>query len=44
MTSYKMALFYLGLFFFVTVAIHEIGHLVVARRLISGEARIRIFR
>lgn len=43
MTSYTKAFFYLGLFLFVTVAIHEVGHLVVARRLISQEATLRLF-
>ncbi len=43
MVSYGKALFY-GLFFlFVTVAIHEVGHLIVARRLISESARVHFF-
>lgn len=41
--SYKSTIIYLGIFLFVTVSIHEVGHLVVARRLISPEARIKLF-
>ncbi len=43
MTSYIKGIFYLALFLFVTVAIHEVGHLVVARRLISPQASVRLF-
>lgn len=43
MTSYTKAVFYIALFLFVTVAIHEVGHLVVARRLISPQASVHLF-
>lgn len=43
MASYSKAVAYLSLFLFVTVSIHEVGHLVVARRLISPEATVHFF-
>ncbi|KXB05438.1 hypothetical protein AKJ50_00945 [candidate division MSBL1 archaeon SCGC-AAA382A13] len=43
MTSYPKALFYIIFFLFVAVAIHEVGHLIVARRLISESARVHFF-
>ena len=43
MNKYAKGLFYAALLLFVTVAIHEVGHLIVARRLISPEAEIRLF-
>lgn len=43
MTSYAKGLSYLALFLFVTVAVHEVGHLVVVRRLISPEATVHFF-
>lgn len=41
--NYKSTIIYLGIFLFVTVSIHEVGHLLVARRLISSGARIKLF-
>ncbi len=43
MVSYAKALFYGVFFLFVTVAIHEVGHLIVARRLISESATVHFF-
>ncbi len=36
-------LIYAGFFLFVTVSLHEVGHLIVARRLISESANIHLF-
>ena len=43
MNKYAKGLFYALLLLFVTVALHEVGHLVVARRLISPETEIHLF-
>lgn len=43
MVSYSKALFYGAFFLFISVVVHEVGHLIIARRLITSEAEIRLF-
>ncbi len=43
LVSYGKAFFYGVFFLFVAVAIHEVGHLIVARRLISESAKVHFF-
>ncbi len=43
MNRYAKGIFYAVLLLLVTVALHEVGHLIVARQLISQEIEIRLF-